>query len=91
MSYKVDELMALRDSVSESAVSLDKFNDEEVVRGQSWALPSFILHHSPHLSGNHVSHAGRARVPLYPPTHYERYRIIPHLVCLWSRFSFIIT
>jgi hypothetical protein len=34
MSYKVDELMALRDSVSESAVSLDKFSDEEVIRGQ---------------------------------------------------------
>ncbi|KAF2636985.1 hypothetical protein P280DRAFT_407836, partial [Massarina eburnea CBS 473.64] len=32
MSYKVEELLALRDSVSESAVSLDKFADEEVIK-----------------------------------------------------------
>lgn len=32
---KVAELLALRDSVSESAVSIDKFTDEEAVRGKS--------------------------------------------------------
>ncbi|KAF3043408.1 meiotic recombination [Didymella heteroderae] len=31
-AYKVEELLALRDSVSESAVSLDKFADEEVIK-----------------------------------------------------------
>lgn len=34
MSYKVEELLALRDSVSESAVSIDKFADENVIKGQ---------------------------------------------------------
>lgn len=33
-AYKVEELLALRDSVSESAVSLDKFADEVVVKGK---------------------------------------------------------
>ncbi|KAL1599712.1 meiotic recombination [Paraconiothyrium brasiliense] len=32
MSYKVEELLALRDSVSESAVSIEKFADEEVIK-----------------------------------------------------------
>ncbi|KAJ4987989.1 hypothetical protein SVAN01_06564 [Stagonosporopsis vannaccii] len=31
-AYKVEELLALRDSVSESAVSLDKFADEDVIK-----------------------------------------------------------
>lgn len=35
MSYKVEELLALRDSVSESAVSIDRFADEDVIKGQS--------------------------------------------------------
>jgi hypothetical protein len=40
MLYKVEELLALRDSVSESAVSLDKFADEEVIKGkQSFPNP----------------------------------------------------
>jgi hypothetical protein len=34
MSYKLEDLYALRDSVSESALSFDKFADEEVIRGQ---------------------------------------------------------
>jgi hypothetical protein len=34
LAYKVEELLALRDSVSESAVSLDKFADEDVIKGQ---------------------------------------------------------
>lgn len=34
MSYKVEELLALRDSVSESAVSIDKFPDEDVIKGE---------------------------------------------------------
>jgi hypothetical protein len=33
MSYKVEELLALRDSISESAVSIDKFADENVIKG----------------------------------------------------------
>ena len=33
-AYKVEELLALRDSVSESAVSLDKFADEDVIKGK---------------------------------------------------------
>ncbi|KAJ4296638.1 meiotic recombination [Kalmusia sp. IMI 367209] len=32
MSYKVEELLALRDSVSESAVSIEKFADEDVIK-----------------------------------------------------------
>ncbi|OAL50785.1 hypothetical protein IQ07DRAFT_438040 [Pyrenochaeta sp. DS3sAY3a] len=32
LAYKVEELLALRDSVSESAVSIDKFADEEVIK-----------------------------------------------------------
>lgn len=34
MSYKVEELLALRDSVSESAVSIEKFADEDVIKGR---------------------------------------------------------
>jgi hypothetical protein len=32
-AYKVEELLALRGSVSESAVSLDKFGDEDAIKG----------------------------------------------------------
>ncbi|KAH7414231.1 Mre11 DNA-binding presumed domain-containing protein [Phaeosphaeria sp. MPI-PUGE-AT-0046c] len=32
LAYKVEELLALRDSVSESAVSLDRFADEDVIK-----------------------------------------------------------
>jgi hypothetical protein len=35
LAYKVEELLALRDSVSESAVSIDRFADEDVIKGQS--------------------------------------------------------
>jgi hypothetical protein len=34
LAYKVEELLALRDSVSESAVSIDRFADEDVIKGQ---------------------------------------------------------
>jgi hypothetical protein len=34
LAYKVEELLALRSSVSESAVLFDKFADEDVVKGQ---------------------------------------------------------
>jgi hypothetical protein len=34
-AYKVEELLALRGSASESAVSLDKFPDEDVIKGMS--------------------------------------------------------
>ena len=33
LAYKTDELYALRDSVSESAVSMDKFADDDVIKG----------------------------------------------------------
>ena len=33
-AYKVEELLALRDSVSESAVSIDRFADEDVIKGE---------------------------------------------------------
>jgi len=32
--YRVEELLALRDSVSESAVSIEKFADEVVIKGE---------------------------------------------------------
>ncbi|KAF2120605.1 hypothetical protein BDV96DRAFT_609778 [Lophiotrema nucula] len=34
LAYKVEELLALRDSVSESAVSIDKFADEDAVKAE---------------------------------------------------------
>jgi hypothetical protein len=33
LAYKVEELLALRDSISESAVSIDRFADEDVIKG----------------------------------------------------------
>jgi hypothetical protein len=45
LAYKVEELLALRDSVSESAVSIDKFADEDVIKGQ---FPAFTPHCSLH-------------------------------------------
>ena len=33
-AYKTQELLALRDSVSETAVALDKFTDDEAVKGE---------------------------------------------------------
>lgn len=49
LAYKVDELLALRDSVSESAVSIEKFPDEDVIRGRCWSCPSSPLTvHTPH-------------------------------------------
>jgi hypothetical protein len=45
LAYKVEELLALRDSVSESAVSIDRFADEDVIKGQSHSsLPRSSLH-----------------------------------------------
>jgi hypothetical protein len=32
--YRVEELLALRDSVSESAVFIEKFADEEAIKGE---------------------------------------------------------
>jgi len=32
--YRVEELLALGESVSESAVSIEKFADEEVIKGE---------------------------------------------------------
>jgi hypothetical protein len=38
-AYKVEELLALRDSVSESAISLEKFGDEEAIKGGFSSIP----------------------------------------------------
>ena len=43
LAYRVDELLALRDSVSESAVSIEKFPDEDVIRGQWTSISSSRL------------------------------------------------
>ena len=40
LAYRVEELLALRDSVSESAVSIDKFADEDVIKGQCYMYSS---------------------------------------------------
>ena len=34
LAYRVEELLALRDSVSESAVSLDKIDKQQALRGK---------------------------------------------------------
>lgn len=43
LAYKVEELLALRDSVSESAVSIERFADEDVIKGM-WAALASLLH-----------------------------------------------
>lgn len=45
-AYKVEELLALRDSVSESAVSLDKFPAEDAIKGTSVLSQSYSLRRS---------------------------------------------
>jgi hypothetical protein len=43
-AYKLEELLALRGSVSESTVSLEKFGDEAAIKGKvSLSFLSFIL------------------------------------------------
>jgi hypothetical protein len=42
-AYKVEELLALRDSVSESAISLEKFGDEEAIKGRFSLIQSTPL------------------------------------------------
>lgn len=43
-TYKVEELLAVRDSVSESAVSLEKFGHEEAIKGshRHWFPPASL-------------------------------------------------
>ena len=36
--YRVEELLALRDSTSEPAVSIEKFTDKEVIKGEKRLL-----------------------------------------------------
>lgn len=36
-AYKLEELLALRSSISESTVSLDRFGDEEAIKGKPTA------------------------------------------------------
>lgn len=70
-AYRVDELLALRDSVSESAVSIEKFPDEDVIRGQCRAYPPhpFTFHRSPFLSRNIIPDASCVSLPY---SHYTR-------------------
>ncbi|KAF1936064.1 hypothetical protein EJ02DRAFT_470715 [Clathrospora elynae] len=62
MSYKVEELLALRDSVSESAVSIDKFADEDVIK-------EHVLRPSASASANLASRSSNRslRVPVTAP------------------------
>lgn len=47
LAYKVEELLALRDSVSESAVSIDKFADEDVIKGEYWCHDCSLIARHP--------------------------------------------
>jgi hypothetical protein len=49
LAYKVEELLALRDSVSESAVSIDKFADGDVIKGQ-YSISTLTFHFTPPLT-----------------------------------------
>ncbi|KAH3960379.1 hypothetical protein HBI73_176930 [Parastagonospora nodorum] len=62
LAYKVEELLALRDSVSESAVSIDRFADEDVIK-------EHVLRPSASASANLASRSsGRSlRVPVAQP------------------------
>ena len=42
-TYRVEELLAVRQSVSESAVSLEKFGDEDAIKGSSLSQHSLKL------------------------------------------------
>jgi hypothetical protein len=64
MSYKVEELLALRDSVSESAVSIDRFADEDVIKGQLMMPTAKHLPPPFHLSTTHRPRVSR------PLTHF---------------------
>lgn len=59
LAYKVEELLALRDSVSESAVSIDKFADEDVIK-------EHVLRPSASASANLARRA--SNLSLCPPT-----------------------
>lgn len=50
-AYKVEELLAMRDSVSESAVSIEKFRDEDSIKGSFTSL-HFTLFHLLHYDPN---------------------------------------
>ena len=58
---KVAELLALQDSVSESAVSIDKFTDEEAVRGigMGSGLEDVWDHFKLGKTGTEIRHAQR--------------------------------
>jgi hypothetical protein len=45
-AYKVEELLALRGSASEPGFSLEKFPDEEVIKGSCSSLPLLVLNTS---------------------------------------------
>jgi hypothetical protein len=73
-AYKVDELLALRDSVSESAVSIEKFPDEDVIRGQCQARPPLPFTFTFHLSYHGTSYLGstsriRPNLPMLASTY----------------------
>jgi hypothetical protein len=61
-AYKVEELLALRDSVSESAISLEKFGDEDAIKG-AWHRQSSSLMQTEHVLRPSVSHGQLATSP----------------------------
>jgi hypothetical protein len=52
-AYKVEELLALRSSASESAVSLEKFPDEDVIKGM---LLNLLFHLASSYSNPDIVH-----------------------------------
>jgi hypothetical protein len=76
-AYKVEELLALRDSVSESAISIDRFADEDVIKGQSAALTLSHSHPSLHQSWTNMLKVLHYFIPAaqHSPSSY------PHLCC----------
>ncbi|EAT77529.2 hypothetical protein SNOG_14986 [Parastagonospora nodorum SN15] len=67
LAYKVEELLALRDSVSESAVSIDRFADEDVIKAEKLLKE----HGSP--PGMRVTAGGRIVPSDLPPLGTSRF------------------
>lgn len=71
LAYKVEELLALRDSVSESAVSIEKFADEDVIKGACatfTSCPPFTLTtRDAHRKFSLVSSSSPSLRPALPP------------------------
>jgi hypothetical protein len=81
-AYKVEELLALRDSVSESAISIDRFADEDVIKGQSAAL---TLSHS-HTLTLHFTRAGPTCLEFYTTSSLQLNTLLP-LIHIFAAFE----